>query len=58
MNKLVKVVAGVFSLIFGFCYAGEVDKPLSLLVERASLMQEVGVFKHKFNSHIYDTAQE
>ncbi|ABO47609.1 chorismate mutase [Francisella tularensis] len=58
MNKLVKVVAGVFSLIFGFCYAGGVDKPLSLLVERASLMQEVGVCKHKFNSPIYDAAQE
>ncbi|MDE5037757.1 chorismate mutase, partial [Francisella tularensis] len=58
MNKLVKVVAGVFSLRFGFCYAGGVDKPLSLLVERASLMQEVGVCNHKFNSPIYDTAQE
>ncbi|MDE4980585.1 chorismate mutase, partial [Francisella tularensis subsp. holarctica] len=31
---------------------------LSLLVERASLMQEVGVCKHKYNSPIYDTAQE
>ncbi|APD49664.1 chorismate mutase [Francisella hispaniensis] len=57
MNKLVKVVAGVFSLMFGFCYAG-VDKPLGLLVERAALMQGVGVCKHKFNSPIYDAAQE
>ncbi|APC90757.1 MULTISPECIES: chorismate mutase [Francisella] len=56
MNKLLKV-AGVFSLMVGFCYAG-VDKPLGLLVERAALMQGVGVCKHKLNSPIYDAAQE
>ena len=36
MNKLLKV-AGVFSLMVGFCYAG-VDRSLGLLVERAALM--------------------
>ena len=36
MNKLLKV-AGIFSLMVGFFYAG-FDKPLGLLVERAALM--------------------
>lgn len=45
MKKLLKV-ARVFSLMVGLCYAG-VDKPLGLLVERAALMQGVGVCKHK-----------
>jgi chorismate mutase len=56
MNKLFQIII-LFSITLGFCYAG-VNKPLKLLVERAALMQDVGICKFKFKSSIYAAAQE
>ncbi|BCD91971.1 chorismate mutase [Francisella halioticida] len=56
MNKSLKILA-LFFVMLSFCYAG-VDKPLDLLMQRAALMQGVGVCKLKLKSHIYDANQE
>ena len=56
MNKLPGIIA-LFLVVTNFCYA-EINTPPKLLVERASLMQGVGICKAKFKSPIYDSAQE
>ncbi|MED7819134.1 MULTISPECIES: chorismate mutase [unclassified Francisella] len=56
MNKLTKILV-IFFVMFGFCYAS-VDQPLKLLVQRAALMQGVGICKSKLKGSIYDANQE
>ncbi|WP_395166558.1 chorismate mutase [Francisella salimarina] len=56
MTKLLKIIA-LLAVMVGASYAS-VEKPLNLLVERASLMQGVGICKHKLNSPLYDADQE
>ncbi|MED7788042.1 chorismate mutase [Francisella sp. 19X1-34] len=56
MKKLTKILA-LSSIALGVCYAG-VDKPLNLLVQRAALMQGVGICKSKIKGSIYDANQE
>ncbi len=56
MDKLIKVLILFFAML-SFCFAG-INKPLNLLVQRAALMQGVGVCKAKLKSSIYDANQE
>lgn len=56
MSKLLKILMPLI-VLFGASYAS-VDKPLKLIVQRAELMQGIGLCKLQTDSSIYDSAQE